>query len=209
MRATACTFCAIEPGNRCTAGGSEHSEANCSGSAAAISAGSRLPKRSRIFAGPPNACAIGYCWSRSMPSSSANGDPSRTSSAFSSPVMWMAIRTSCQPCGATGRRGPSWGRVGDMQAELAEAITHELRVFVAAASPRRSLPSTVHVGQPAGEHVVLPEVDDQGLRTDLVVRAIDGLVATEGACAWVTRGGEIGTTDLDAAWFAATRAGFA
>ena len=96
-----------------------------------------------------------------------------------------------------------------MQAELADAITHELRAFATAASTRRALPTTVHVGQPAGERVVLPEVDDQGLRTDLVVRAIDGLAATEDACGWVTRGGEIETTDLDAAWFAATRAGFA
>ncbi len=96
-----------------------------------------------------------------------------------------------------------------MHAQLADAITHELRVFVTAAGTRRALPTTVHAGQPAGEHVVLPEVDDQGLRTDLVVRAIDGLATTEGACAWVTRGGDVATTDTDAAWFAASRAGFA
>ena len=96
-----------------------------------------------------------------------------------------------------------------MHAELADAITHELRAFVTAAGTRRALPTTVHVGQPAGEHVVLPEVDDQGLRTDLVVRAIDGFAEIEGACGWVTRGGEVGTTDTDAAWFAAARSGFA
>ena len=95
-----------------------------------------------------------------------------------------------------------------MDAELAAAITRELRVFVASAGTRRALPTTCHVGRPTGEQVALPDVPDQGLRTDLVVRAIDGLTSTEGACAWVTRGGDLDTTDTDAAWFAATRAGF-
>ena len=96
-----------------------------------------------------------------------------------------------------------------MHADLAAAITRELRAFVAAAGTRRALPTTVPRRAPGGEHVVLPEVDDQGLRADLVERAIDGLAETEGACAWVTRGGDLGTTDADAAWFAAARAGFA
>jgi hypothetical protein len=42
-----------------------------------------------------------------------------------------------------------------------------------------------------------------------VVRAIDGLTTTADACGWVTRGGVVGTSDTDAAWFAAARAGFA
>jgi hypothetical protein len=96
-----------------------------------------------------------------------------------------------------------------MHADLAAAITQELRGFVAAAGTRRALPTTCHVGRPADEHVALPEVDDPGLRADLVERAIDGLVSLENACAWLTRAGDVGMTDTDATWFAAARAGFA
>jgi len=92
--------------------------------------------------------------------------------------------------------------------DLAAAITHELREFVASAGTRRALPATCHVGRPAGEQVALPEARDHGLRTDLVVRAIDGLGSTEGACAWVTRGGDLETTNVDLAWFAAATAAF-
>ena len=55
------------------AGGVAHRSANDSGSAAAMAAGSRVPNRSSIFAGPRNACSIGYCWSSSIPMSRANG----------------------------------------------------------------------------------------------------------------------------------------
>jgi hypothetical protein len=96
-----------------------------------------------------------------------------------------------------------------MHTDLAAAITKELRGFVASAGTRRALPTTCHVGHPAAEHVVLPEVNEHGLRTDLVVRAIEGLAETEDACAWVTRGGDLGTTDADLAWLAAARSGFA
>ena len=96
-----------------------------------------------------------------------------------------------------------------MHDDLAAGITRELRAFVAASGTRRALPTTCHVGHPGREKVVLAWVEDAGLRPDLVVRAIDGLESTEEACAWVTRGGELGTTDADAAWFAAARHGFA
>src|SRR3954466_7320612 len=96
-----------------------------------------------------------------------------------------------------------------MHDELAAAITEELRRFVAAAGTRRALPTICHVGQPAGEAVMLPEADDPGLRADLVVRAMDGLTTTLGACAWMTRGGDLETTNSDLGWFAAARAGFA
>jgi hypothetical protein len=96
-----------------------------------------------------------------------------------------------------------------MDAALADAITRELRGFVARAGTRRALPTSCHVGHPGGEQVTLPEVDDQGLRTDLVVRAVEGLAELEGACVWLTRGGDLGTTDSDAAWHAAAREGFA
>jgi hypothetical protein len=92
-----------------------------------------------------------------------------------------------------------------------DAVTRELRAFVREAGRRRSLTTTCRVGRPDGERVSLPHVDtdDLALRTDLVVRALDGLLSTDGACAWVTRGGSAGTVDADAAWFAAARAGFA
>jgi hypothetical protein len=103
-----------------------------------------------------------------------------------------------------------------MQDELATAITHELRAFVARVGTRRALPTTCHVGHPHGDHVRLAQLDGQldgplepSLLADLVTRAVDGLLEVDGACAWVTRGGDLGTTDADAAWFAAARQGFA
>ncbi len=96
-----------------------------------------------------------------------------------------------------------------MRADLAAAITRELRSFVAGSGTRRALPTTCHVGHPHGQQVELAGVDDAALQADLVERAIDGLLDTEMACAWVTRGGDLGVTDADAAWFAAARAGFA
>ena len=98
-----------------------------------------------------------------------------------------------------------------MDPALHDAVTAELRAFVRDAGRRRSLPTTCHVGLPGGERVSIPHVEahDLSLRTDLVVRAVDGLLSTDGACAWVTRGGPVGTVDADAEWFAASRAGFA
>jgi hypothetical protein len=96
-----------------------------------------------------------------------------------------------------------------MDQDRAAAITAELRAFVTVSGTRRSLPTTCHVGRPGGQSTSLADVDDASLRADLVERAIDGLLAVDGACAWVTRGGELGTTDSDIAWFAAARAGFA
>ncbi len=91
------------------------------------------------------------------------------------------------------------------------AIAVELRAFAARAGRDRALATTVHVGKPGGEHVSMvhrPE-HDHGLRTDLVVRALDGLTDTHAACAWLTRAGELHRTDADAVWLAAARAGFA
>jgi hypothetical protein len=96
-----------------------------------------------------------------------------------------------------------------MDQELAQGITRELRAFVAAAGTRRALPATCHVGRPGATSTSLADVAEASLMADLVERAIDGLLETEGACAWVTRGGDLGITDADAAWFAAARAGFA
>jgi hypothetical protein len=92
---------------------------------------------------------------------------------------------------------------------LAAAVTAELRAFVASAGTRRALPTTCHVGHPDAEQVVLPEAYDAGLRVDLVERAIDGLTTTAGACAWITRGGDLGSNDTDVGWYAVARQGFA
>ncbi len=103
------------------------------------------------------------------------------------------------------------GQAVRMDPALHEAVTGELRAFVRDAGRRRSLSTTCHLGLPGGDRVSIPhdEAHDLSLRTDLVVRALDGLLSTEGACAWVTRGGSAGTVDADAEWFAASRAGFA
>ena len=112
--------------------------------------------------------------------------------------LWM------QPSLVDGTR-----QAGCVDVDLARRITGELRAFVAAAGTRRALPTTCHIGHPGGERVPLAAVDEASLRADLVERAIDGLRDTNGACAWVTRGGYLGTTDADAAWFAAAREGYA
>jgi hypothetical protein len=98
-----------------------------------------------------------------------------------------------------------------MEPSLAHAIRAELRAFVIAAGTRRTLATTCHVGHPGGEQAHLEHdlTRDPAIRADLVERAIDGLLLVDGACAWVTRGGELTLTDADAEWFAASRAAFA
>ncbi len=111
----------------------------------------------------------------------------------------------------SSRRSAARGQAVRMDPALHEAVTGELRAFVRDAGRRRSLSTTCHLGLPGGDRVSIPhdEAHDLSLRTDLVVRALDGLLSTDGACAWVTRGGSAGTVDADAEWFAASRAGFA
>ena len=98
-----------------------------------------------------------------------------------------------------------------MEPSLAAGIRAELRAFVTEAGNRRALPTTAHVGHPGGEHSRFAHatVDEASLRADLVERALDGLAVTEGACAWVTRGGELALTDADAEWFTASMTAFA
>ncbi|MCW2848884.1 MAG: hypothetical protein JWR90_2858 [Marmoricola sp.] len=97
-----------------------------------------------------------------------------------------------------------------MQSPLAPLIHLELRAFVTAAGNRRALPTTCHVGHPAGQQTRFPHgvVDDPSLRADLVERAVDGLLVIDDACAWVTRGGALDLTDADAAWHTAARTAF-
>ena len=98
-----------------------------------------------------------------------------------------------------------------MDTLLAASLQEEVRAFVAAAGTRRSLPTTCHVGRPGEQRVELPHLAgmDRALRTDLVERALDGLLVTDGACAWLTRPGELGTSDADVEWYAAARTAFA
>jgi len=96
-----------------------------------------------------------------------------------------------------------------MDASLTAGIRDELRTFVTAAGMRRALATTCHVGHPGGEHTGFAHtLVEASLRADLVERVIDGLVVTERACAWVTRGGELGLSDADAEWHAAAMTAF-
>ncbi|MEO7350978.1 MAG: hypothetical protein ABIR34_00015 [Marmoricola sp.] len=98
-----------------------------------------------------------------------------------------------------------------MNPRLEAAIQVELRAFVTSAGTRRSLPITCHVGHPGGQrsHLAHDITTESSLRADLVERVIDGLLVTDDACAWVTRGGELHLGDADAEWFAAARTAFA
>lgn len=58
-------------------------------------------------------------------------------------------------------------------------------------------------------HLAHTVTEDHSLRADLLERAIDGLLETEGVCAWLTRGGELDLADADAEWCAAARTAFA
>ena len=97
-----------------------------------------------------------------------------------------------------------------MDPSLTTAVLVELRAFVGAAGNRRLLPPTCHVGHPGSQRTGFAhaEVEDPSLRTDLVERALDGLAELSGACAWITRSGELHLSDADAEWFAAARTGF-
>ena len=99
-----------------------------------------------------------------------------------------------------------------METGLHDALRAEVRAFVTRSGTTRRLSTTCHVGRPGGEQVSLPgepERDAQALATDLVVRALDGLLVTTGACAWVCRPGPLGRGDVETRWYAAARAGFA
>src|SRR5215218_5792850 len=76
------------------AGGVAQRSAKLSGSAAAIAAGSRVPNRSLILAGPANARSIGNCWSSIIPASRANGSSLRIWSAAGS---WVICSCTALP----------------------------------------------------------------------------------------------------------------
>jgi hypothetical protein len=106
---------------------------------------------------------------------------------------------------------------------LVPGIEVELRRFVRAAGRRRALSMTAYAGVPAGPCAALDTPaptstvhgpdrhlgPDHTLRSDLVLRALEGVPDLAGTCAWVTRSGRLEPRDLDRAWLAAARTGFA
>lgn len=98
-----------------------------------------------------------------------------------------------------------------MHDSLVPGLRVELRRLVTEKGARRILPPVCFVGRPGGRSVRLL-VDgpaDPALRADLVERALDGPLDLDRACAWLTRTGDLGLTDADAAWFSAACTGFA
>ena len=93
----------------------------------------------------------------------------------------------------------------------AAALPSDLHTLVGAVGRGQRGPTACHVGRPGGQHsrFAHDEADPPSLRADLVERAIDGLLETSGACAWVTRSGALQLADADAEWFSAARTGFA
>lgn len=99
-----------------------------------------------------------------------------------------------------------------MDTDLHDALRGEVRAFVTRSGTTRRLSTTCHVGRPGGEQVTLPgepERETQELATDLVVRALDGLLVPAGACVWMCRPGPLGRGDVETRWYAAADAGFA
>lgn len=74
----------------------------------------------------------------------------------------------------------------------------------------RVFPPMIHVGVPGGDVFVAPASDlDHALRTDLVLTLLAMHREEALPAVWLTRVGQPGGHDLDAAWGSAARAGFA
>lgn len=85
-------------------------------------------------------------------------------------------------------------------------LVHDLRRGTRA----RVFEPVVHVGVPGGEVYVAPAGGlDHALRTDLVLTLLAMHHEHTDPAVWLTRMGTPGGHDLDAAWEAAARAGFA
>lgn len=98
-----------------------------------------------------------------------------------------------------------------MEAALQVAVKDEIRRFNAQVGPRRVVPPRVTVGRPGSQSIVLAETSPltAALRTDLLERAVDGLLSTEGAFVWVARIGGSDPVETDDLWFQAARQAFA
>lgn len=86
----------------------------------------------------------------------------------------------------------------------------ELQAYVAAAGRTRALPTVVNVGVPGGDRIKILHLAsyDDGLRSDLVVRALDGTEESS-PLAWISRTGPLEADLVDLAWWRATRRAFA
>ncbi|MCZ4498483.1 MAG: hypothetical protein JWQ74_1036 [Marmoricola sp.] len=96
-----------------------------------------------------------------------------------------------------------------MDATLTDQLRAALSAFVTESGTRRSLPCTVRLGVPGGEHLALPHDPtlDAGLRSDVLERALDTLDPST-AVPWLTRSGDLVPGDIDFAWFTAAREAF-
>lgn len=83
-----------------------------------------------------------------------------------------------------------------------------LYAFAEAAARRRVLASTLHVGVPSIEDVIVTDAGTAALRVDLVEQAVACLGQPE-PFAWLTRLGDLVGRRDDHRWFAATAAAFA
>lgn len=93
---------------------------------------------------------------------------------------------------------------------VAGLVRRALDEFVRAAGTRRAVPTVLHLGTPGGEQVRVPDRSwhDAGSRADLVARALEGLDGRD-PLAWLCRRGSLCPTDVDLAWLAACRHGYA
>jgi hypothetical protein len=101
-------------------------------------------------------------------------------------------------------------RAASAELPLAGHVNRAMRAHVRAAGTRRALPTVLHLGHPGAAEVQVPEQEwyDAGVRADLVARALEGL-DDPAPLAWLTRSGELEAGDVDLAWCAAVRSGYA
>lgn len=94
--------------------------------------------------------------------------------------------------------------------ETAALLRTEVRRFVTECGTRRALPTRLYVGRPGGDRTEVPveATYDDGLRVDLLTRALDGLVDPGLLCGWLTRGGFPTACDEDLLWLAAADRAF-
>ena len=94
-----------------------------------------------------------------------------------------------------------------MKPELVPAaMTREMRRLNDSMGRTRVFGRALHLGEPGGSLVSIPDHPwyDDGMRIDLVDRALSGLDSPE-CLVWVTRPGELAAEDGDWRWLAAAR----
>jgi len=85
------------------------------------------------------------------------------------------------------------------------ALSRAVHDFAAECGRLRILPTTLHVGDPRGEAVTIPDERwyDAAMRADMVERALSVLDIAE-PLVWITRPGPCRATDADNRWCAAS-----